>query len=55
MADYKKAGSAVVVGIIGIAIAVGVIAGANLTGLTATICAFVPVSLAAKIIYDIYN
>jgi hypothetical protein len=55
MADYKTAGAAVVVGVIGIAIAAGVIAGTNLSGLTATIVGFIPVSLAAKIIYDMYK
>jgi hypothetical protein len=54
MVDYRKAGSATIIGIISIAIVVGVTEAINLSGLTQTIVVFVPVALAAKLIYDAF-
>lgn len=55
MTDYKKAGVSAIIGIISIAIVVGVTTAINVTGLTQTILVFVPVSLAAKLIYDAFS
>jgi hypothetical protein len=54
MTDYKKAGVSAIIGIISIAIVVGVTEAINVTGLTQTILVFVPVALAAKLIYDAF-
>jgi len=55
MADYKKAGTSAIIGIISIAIVVGVTEAINLSGLTQTIVVFVPVALSAKLIYDAFS
>lgn len=54
MTDYKKAGGTAIMGILSIAIVVGVTEAINLSGLTQTIVVFVPVALAAKLIYDAF-
>lgn len=54
MADYKKAGIGAIIGIISVAVVVGISDSLNLSGLTSTLIGFVPVSLAAKMIYDAF-
>lgn len=55
MVDYKKAGIGAIIGMISIAVVVGISDSLNLSGLTATLIGFVPVALAAKLIYDAFQ
>lgn len=55
MTDYKRAGVSAIIGIITIAVVVGVTEAINLSGLAQTIIVFVPVALAAKLIYDAFS